>query len=145
MNGATVKVYSRAYDGLKKLSTNFKVNEFACNDGSDTIFISPDLVATLQKIRDHFGASVTINSGYRTEAYNKAQSGATYSKHKYGLAADIVVKGVTPLAVAQYADTLLGSKGGVGLYKSFTHVDVRATKYRWDKRSGTEVAVTKFA
>jgi len=44
MNGANVKVYSRAKDGLEKLSTNFKVNEFACPDGSDPIFVSPELV-----------------------------------------------------------------------------------------------------
>ena len=29
MNGATVKCYSKAKDGLKKLSDNFRVNEFA--------------------------------------------------------------------------------------------------------------------
>lgn len=144
MNGASVKVYSRAKDGLTKLSTNFKVNEFACTDGTDTIFISPELVTLLQKIRDHFGKAVTINSAYRTEAKNKAVGGATYSQHKYGLAADIVVSGVTPLAVAQYVQTLQPSSGGIGLYKSFTHVDVRAAKSRWDCTSGTQKAVSKF-
>jgi uncharacterized protein YcbK (DUF882 family) len=144
MNGATVKAYSRTYDGLKKLSANFKVNEFCCSDGSDTVFISDELVAVLQKIRNHFGKPVTINSAYRTEAKNKAVGGATYSRHKYGLAADIVVKGVTPLAVAQYAQTLLPSSGGIGLYKSFTHVDVRASKTRWDCTSGTQKSVSGF-
>jgi uncharacterized protein YcbK (DUF882 family) len=145
MNGATVKVYSKAKDGSTKLSANFKVSEFACSDGTDTVFLSMELLTLLQKIRDHFGKVVTISSGYRTEAHNKSVGGATYSRHKYGMAADIVVASVTPLEVAQYADTLLGAKGGVGLYKTFTHVDVRAAKYRWDKRSGKEVAVTKFA
>ena len=41
MNGATVKVYSKAKDGSKALSANFKVREFACSDGTDTIFIAP--------------------------------------------------------------------------------------------------------
>jgi uncharacterized protein YcbK (DUF882 family) len=144
MNGATVKVYSRAKDGLTKLTTNFKVNEFACSDGTDTVFIAEGLVSVLQQIRSHFGASVTINSAYRTEAHNKSVGGATYSQHKYGLAADIVVKGQTPLAVAQYVQTLLPSSGGIGLYKTFTHVDVRAAKSRWDCTSGSQKAVTKF-
>ena len=144
MNGATVKVYSKANDGAKALSANFKVREFACTDGTDTVFVSPELVVILQKIREHFGTPVTINSGYRTEAKNKAVGGAAYSQHKYGIAADITIAGVTPLAVAQYAQTLLQGKGGVGLYKTFTHVDVRANKSRWDSRSGREVVVSRF-
>jgi hypothetical protein len=31
--------YSLAKDGNKKLSANFSVKEFKCNDGSDTILI----------------------------------------------------------------------------------------------------------
>ena len=84
MNGANVKVYSRAKDGNVALSRNFKVREFACCDGTDTVFVSPELVAVLQKIRDHFGKAVNINSGYRTEAHNKKVGGAAYSQHKYG-------------------------------------------------------------
>ena len=66
MNGAGVKAYSKAKDGGKALSANFKVREFACSDGTDTIFIAPGLVGALQQIREHFGKPVTINSGYRT-------------------------------------------------------------------------------
>ena len=144
MNGAAVKAYSRAKNGLEKLSANFKVNEFACQDNTDTVFVAPELVTVLQKIRDHFGAAVTINSAYRTEAHNKKVGGAAYSQHKYGIAADIAVKGVAPLSVARYADLLLGNKGGVGLYGTFTHVDVRASRSRWDQRSGKQVAVSGF-
>ena len=123
MNGANVKVYSKAKDGAKALSANFKVKEFACKDGSDTVFVSPDLVSVLQKIRDHFGKSVVINSGYRNDAYNKKIGGAAYSQHKYGTAADIMVSNTAPLEVARYAQTLLPSSGGIGLYGGFTHVD----------------------
>lgn len=132
MNGATVKVYSKAKDGAKALSTNFKVREFACTDGTDTIFISPDLVTVLQKIRDKFGKPVTINSAYRTEAKNKAVGGSDYSQHKYGTAADICIAGVTPKQIASYAETLLSGKGGIGIYSTFCHVDVRAVKSRWN-------------
>lgn len=144
MNGTTVKAYSKVKDGGKYLSSNFKVREFCCQDGTDTIFVSQELAAVLQKIRDHFGKAVTINSAYRTEAHNKKVSGAAYSQHKYGIAADIAVKDVAPLEVARYAHTLLGNRGGVGLYKTFTHVDVRAAKSRWDQRSGKQVAVSGF-
>lgn len=131
MNGMKVRAYSKAKDGNTELTKNFKVREFACKDGSDVIFISMDLVEILQKIRDHFGKAVTINSAYRTVAYNKKVGGATYSQHLYGGAADIVVKGVSPKAVANYAETLMPKYGGIGIYASFTHVDVRANRSRW--------------
>ena len=127
----TIKAYSKAKDGNKNLSKNFKVKEFACTDGSDPIFIDSDLVTVLQKIREHFGKSVKITSAYRTPAKNKACGGTTYSQHLYGKAADIKISGVSPAKVAAYAETLLKNKGGIGTYATFTHVDVRAAKARW--------------
>ena len=127
----TIKAYSKAKDGNKKLSTNFKVKEFACTDGSDPIFIDTDLVNVLQKIRTHFGKSVTITSAYRTPTKNNAVGGEKYSQHLYGKAADIKVKGIAPKTVAAYANTLLKNKGGIGTYATFTHVDTRAVKARW--------------
>ena len=127
----TIKAYSKAKDGNKKVSTNFKVKEFACTDGSDPIFIDSELVNVLQKIRAYFGKSVTITSAYRTPGKNKAVGGETYSQHLYGLAADIKVNGVTPKKVAAYAETLLKNKGGIGTYSTFVHIDVRSTKARW--------------
>ena len=132
MNGATVKVYSLTKDGGKQITPHFKVREFRCYDGSDTIFVSQELVEVLEKIRVHFGKAVNINSGYRTETHNKKNGGAAYSQHKYGLAADISIRGVSPSRVAAYAETLLPGTGGIGIYSSFTHIDVRKVKARWD-------------
>lgn len=128
----TVKAYSKAKDGNKKLSDNFRVSEFACQDGSDVIFIAPSLVTILQKVRNHFGKAVTINSGYRTPTHNKKVGGTTYSQHLYGTAADIVVKGVAPKTVAAYVETLMPKKGGIGIYDSFVHVDCREVRSRWN-------------
>ena len=127
----TIKAFSKAKDGNKNLSTNFKVREFACTDGSDPIFVDSELVNVLQKIRAHFGKAVTITSAYRTPGRNKAVGGETYSQHLYGRAADIKVKGVSPQKVAAYAETLLKNTGGIGVYNSFTHIDVRNVKARW--------------
>lgn len=127
-----INAYSKKKDGNKKLSANFKVKEFACTDGSDPIFIATELVTILQKVRSHFGKAVTITSAYRTPTKNKAVGGETYSKHLYGMAADIKVKGVTPKAVAQYVEKLLPNCGGIGIYDTFVHIDVRDTKSRWN-------------
>lgn len=126
-----VRAYSKKVDGNTKLSANFKVKEFACKDGSDVVFVSPELVDVLQKIRNHFGKPVNINSGYRTPTYNKKVGGVAQSQHLYGTAVDVYINGVTPKAVAEYAETLLGNKGGIGIYSSFTHIDVREAKARW--------------
>lgn len=128
----TIYAYSKKVDGNKQVSTNFKVREFACKDGSDVIFIAPDLVKVLQEIRSHFGKPVIINSAYRTPAYNKKVGGATQSQHLYGTAADIVVSGVQPKEVVKFAETLLKNTGGIGTYAGFTHIDVRETKSRWN-------------
>ena len=128
----TIKAYSKAKDGNKKLSENFRVREFACTDGSDPIFIDTELVTVLQKIRSHFGKSVTITSAYRTPTRNKACGGATYSQHLYGRAADVKISGVSPTKVAAYAETILKNKGGIGIYSTFIHIDVRETKSRWN-------------
>lgn len=43
----------------------------------------------LQPLRDHFGQSITVTSGYRSPKVNKAVGGAANSDHLYGYAADI--------------------------------------------------------
>lgn len=132
VEGQIVHVYSRAKDGLKKLSDNFKVNEFACQDGSDPVFVSPALMDILQQIRDHFGKPVNITSGFRSASHNKAVGGSTYSQHQYGTAADIVVSGESPTTVAAYARSLMQDYGGVGIYSWGVHVDVRKDKTDWN-------------
>lgn len=133
MNGISVNVYSKAKDGNKQLSKNFKVREFACQDGTDTILISPKLIDLLQRVRDHFGKAVLINSAYRTETHNKKVGGSAYSQHKYGTAADINISGISSKKIADYVETLVPNTGGIGVYSSFCHVDVRATKARWNE------------
>ena len=128
-----IKQYSLKNDGAKQLSPAFRVREFRCRDGTDTILIDEGLVVLLQCIREHFGKPVTITSGYRTAAHNRAVGGAFYSQHQYGRAADIRVSGVPVEQLAAYAETLLPGTGGIGRYpaKGFVHVDVRKAKSRW--------------
>lgn len=132
-DGKTViHAYSKNKDGNTNISDNFKVKEFACKDGSDVVFIAPELVEILQKIRSHFGKAVVINSGYRTPTHNKKEGGATYSQHLYGTAADIRISGVSPKDIASYVETLMPNTGGIGIYGSFVHVDIRKEKSRWN-------------
>lgn len=128
---AVVK-YSLAKDGEKSLSANFKVKEFACHDGSDEVLIDSDLVNILQQIRDHFGKPITINSAYRTAAYNKKVGGSSSSYHTKGMAADIKISGVSAVELGLFAQTITK---GVGIYyygsTEFVHVDSRTKLVYW--------------
>ena len=130
-----VKVYSLATEGEVKLSEHFKVREFACKDGTDPVFVSESLVGILEAIRLHYGLPVHVSSAYRTPQHNASEGGVKTSQHTYGLAADIRVDGHTPAEVYALADQLLGEHGGVGIYDTFVHIDVRAKKSRFDYRS----------
>jgi uncharacterized protein YcbK (DUF882 family) len=116
--------YSLQKDGEKNVSPNFKVKHFACRDKSDVILINPHLVDLLEKIRAKFGKEIRVNSAYRTPSYNRSLSGAAkYSQHMYGNAADITIPGVTPREIYNWVNTF--HQGGLGVYPTFTHIDVR--------------------
>lgn len=134
-----VKTYKK--DSSEKLSENFRVYEFACHGSKccSTVLIDEKLVAYLQQIRDHFGAAVTISSGYRCKTHNARVGGATASRHMSGQAADIKVQGVAPAEVAKYAESI--GILGIGLYDSFVHIDTRTSKYFW-YGSGEEYRAT---
>lgn len=117
-----------------KLTEHFDSREFRCRCGDKglegpyfcggiEILPAPELVDKLEQVRQHFGRPVRINSGYRCPAYNEHIGGAKQSQHVRATAADIVVDGVDPAEVADFAEIL--GFGGIGRYKTFTHVDVR--------------------
>lgn len=120
----------------KQLSEHFTRAEFSCNHCNTlpTDKLPPkQLLEFLEKIRANFDSPVIINSGYRCPTHNANVGGAKNSQHLYGRAADIVVKGQPPVKVWQYANTLIGDSGGVGKYNTFTHIDTRGTRARWDE------------
>jgi hypothetical protein len=123
---ANVKKYSKKTSGNVNLTTSFKIKEFACNDGSDTILIDLDMIYILQKIRD-LGGAVTINSAYRTTAWNKKQGGASNSYHLYGRAFDIKCANLSLDNICKLANSL-GVKGIIK-YPTFVHIDSRTSKY----------------
>ena len=135
-----IKEYSLKQHGKTYLAPCFQVKEFACR-AADTILIDDELVVLLQCIREHFGKPLHITSGYRTAAHNAAVGGSKTSQHLLGRATDFYVEGVSVAAVANYAETLLPGRGGIGRYPKdaahpkrrtgWVHIDTRADKSRW--------------
>lgn len=111
---------------------HFNESEFKCRHCGE-VKPSQHLMAVLELVRMHFSQPVTVNSSYRCEEHNAAVGGAKNSKHKLGIAADIVVKGIEPKLVYQLLDSVFPNSYGLGLYekKGFVHVDVRPNKARW--------------
>lgn len=113
------------------LAPNFNEREFACK-GTSLVYVVSELVEKLQQLRNELGGRpITITSGYRTPEHNRRVGGATNSLHMMGLAADIVVSGVSPAKVAQAAEKI--GFGGIGIYakQGFTHVDI-GPKRKWN-------------
>lgn len=124
------------------MTKDFDLEEFRSKDGADfpewVLLNIRELARNLQVLRDNVQAPVTINSGYRSPAHNKAVGGASGSYHLKGMAADIVVKGLSPNRVADIIEDLielgLMKNGGLGRYDTFTHYDIGPVR-RWDYRT----------
>jgi uncharacterized protein YcbK (DUF882 family) len=110
--------------------THFTRQEFACKCGCGKDTVDYELMDVLEKVREHFGVPVHISSGNRCKKYNKKVGGKSKSQHLLGKAADIVVDNVSPNVVHSFLDQL--EVGGLGKYNTFTHVDVRDGRARWD-------------
>lgn len=134
-----VKTYSRKKDGDKRLQPNFRVGEFASQDGADEILIDSVLAEFLQKIRDCLGlSSLVIVSGYRTPARNKAVGGANGSQHLKGKAVDACAykggKQLHPKYLCCAAEVL--GMDGIALIQTCAHLDTRGYQSWFDENKG---------
>ncbi|MEG6616757.1 D-Ala-D-Ala carboxypeptidase family metallohydrolase [Peptococcaceae bacterium 1198_IL3148] len=105
------------------LSEHFSELEFACRCCGQ-VRVNVKLITLLEQLRTRLGARpIMVTSGYRCPKHNRAVGGVKNSQHLRGNAADIVILGVPPSQVAATA-TAIGFTW-VGLYPTFTHLDVR--------------------
>lgn len=124
---------------MAKITKNFSLEEFKCKDGSDipndVIPNIIELANNLQVLRDAIGKPITINSGYRSPKYNAKIGGVKNSQHVKGKASDLRVAGITPKELALIIENLIKQgkmkEGGIGVYPTFTHYDIRGVKARW--------------
>lgn len=112
------------------VSKYFNREEFACKCGCGFHAVDVFLLEILEIVRVHFGGPVTINSACRCEKHNKAVGGSDGSKHKLGIAADIVVRNTKASAVYAYLNKAYPDALGLGKYNSFTHIDVASGRDR---------------
>jgi uncharacterized protein YcbK (DUF882 family) len=124
-----------------KLSTNFSLDEFASADGTapsgDVLKNLTELAKNLEVLRKHLGQPIRVTSGFRSKEHNKKIGGATNSFHVLGIAADIQVSKMNPEQIAKAIELLISEgkmkEGGLGVYRTWVHYDIRGTKSRWKK------------
>ena len=124
---------------MSDLTKNFSLWEFACHDANNTPV--PEklksnalaLAEQLQVIRDEVGR-ISINSGYRTPAYNRAIGGAKLSQHLYCKGADFTSTNKTPAQMKTIILRLIKEgklkDGGFKQYSTWVHYDTGRTR-RW--------------
>lgn len=121
------------------LTKNFHIEEFNCHCGCETpeyarmnIILLAD---ELQKLRVKLGKPIVIHSGYRCKEHNEDVEGAKFSQHLLGKAADFRVPEMDLNEVYVIITRMIESgemeQGGLHLYSSFIHYDIRGTKARW--------------
>ena len=149
-----VKTYSKQKDGPKQLTPHFRVEEFACKDGTDKILIDEALPVLLEQMRAYLGCSkINIRSGYRTESHNKSVGGSPTSKHLLGKAADIICFDQAGARIDAKrvccAAQDLNHPGGCSYVNDTTaHLDTRETRYWFDEtkrdKNGNYISTNDF-
>jgi len=125
-----------------KLTDNFYLQEFNCKDGTEIplelIDNVQELACNLQVLREYLGESIFINSAYRHKKYNESIGGSSRSQHLLAKASDVRLSSYNPIDVYNAIEILIlrgdMKEGGLGLYNSFVHYDIRGTRARWDFR-----------
>ena len=105
----------------------FELEDFACHETGEN-FILPSFVNRLDNLRDVCGFPFIVNSGYRSPKHSAEVSKPAGSRgqHTLGMAADIAVRNAEQrYLIVKHATAL--NFTGIGIAKSFVHVDTRAT------------------
>lgn len=91
-------------------------------------------IHVLDALRARLGVSITLTSTYRSKAYNRSVGSGDGSQHPKFTAVDFKANGITPAMVAKTLRQMRARgefTGGVGLYKTFVHLDTRASNADW--------------
>lgn len=106
-----------------RLTEHFTLHEFLTkNHRSSYTLLSKRLIVAVCWARFKIGAPIWINSSYRDHVYNLQVGGSKNSYHKKGLALDVSTdqKNMKRLLSALLS---IESIGGIGVYRSFVHID----------------------
>ncbi len=118
-------------DPQAQVISHFRAHELACKSGAQS-FMSEILLERLHALREEWDRAMVIVSAYRSPAHNKAVGGAKRSYHMLGMAVDVSMRGIRARQRERFI-ALAEKHGftGIGVYPTFTHIDVRKRRTRW--------------
>ena len=103
----------------------FKEEEFACQETGENKIV-PEFIARLDELREAGNFPVHITSGYRSPEHSLEKAKIKPGTHAQGIAADIHAdNGIERRKIVEEALKL--GFGGIGVAKTFVHVDIRTT------------------
>ncbi len=116
-------------------SEHFSDAELQCHCGCGVNGCVQSLVDGLEAIRAIKGVPVRVNDAFRCAMHNAAVHGVPHSQHELGMAADIVIEGLSPAEMYKVAlQVPVFANGGIGVMLAptgYIHVDTRAGRARW--------------
>ena len=111
---------------------HFSPRELACKCGGKfcdgAYWHDPDFLESLEALRARVGRPLLINSAHRCEGWNAEIGGAPNSRHRQ-IAVDISLHGHDRFALLAAAEEL--GFTGIGLGRSFLHLDRREQPAKW--------------
>ena len=108
------------WDGIKY----FRREEFACKCGCGASEMEEKLIKTADKVRAHFGNSITVSSGRRCAKHNAKVGGVSNSRHLSGKAMDFCVSGISASMVLTYVQKLPEIRYAYAIDSNFVHMDI---------------------
>lgn len=94
--------------------------------------VKPQVVSNLEAVSQAVGYQLQVTSGYRSPEYNASVGGAKSSQHMQGNATDIIQSGLTTQQRKDFLQAAIDAGfTGIGIYNTFTHVDIRGSKVAW--------------
>jgi hypothetical protein len=107
--------------------------------------VKPEVVAGLEQISQVVGYQLQVTSGYRSPEYNTRVGGAKNSQHVQGNATDIVQSGLTVEQRQAFIKAAVDAGfTAIGVYNTFTHVDIRGGALRAWGDTGSWRSLPKF-
>ena len=106
--------------------------------------ILPALKTVLETLTNAVGYTLDITSAYRSPDYNASVGGSKKSMHMQGKAVDVIMTGKSDSERQQFIQAAIdaGIKG-VGVYNTFTHIDIRDNKAAWGS-NGSRTSLPNF-
>lgn len=113
-------------EGVRTISPHFAEHEVECRCGCGFLIVVPELLDAMEICRALAQKPIHVNSWCRCKKHNAKVGGEPNSQHLRGLAVDWWIDKFSPEMLYALARSVSAFRyGGIGLYDTFIHTDVR--------------------